>query len=80
MGAVLQQSDIFERAAACERAIQQVADPHRKVMLGMLREMWIAIGNESPFLSPSMLNEQIGMIEQIHLSAFASATSQSPVA
>jgi hypothetical protein len=79
MGAVLHQSDIFERAAECERAIQ-TADPQRKVVLGMLREMWIAIGNESPYLSPSMLDKQIGTLEQIHLSALASATSRSGAA
>jgi hypothetical protein len=71
MGAVLHQCEIFERAAECERAIQ-TADPQRKVVLGMLREMWIAIGNESPYLSPSKLDEQVGMLEQIHLSALAS--------
>jgi hypothetical protein len=76
MDAVLHQSDIFERAAECERAVEQIADPQRRVVLGMLREMWIAIGNESPYLSPSMLDEQVGLLEKIHLSALASARSR----
>jgi hypothetical protein len=32
----------------------------------LLREMWISVANESPFMSPSELTEQLRVAENIH--------------
>jgi hypothetical protein len=68
---LLSQADIFERARACERASQAASDPQRKVMLELLRDMWIALANEVPFLSETMLSEQLEIVERIHATALA---------
>ena len=65
MGAVASQADIFARAAECERASRQIGDPERRKLLALLCEMWITVANESPFLSPSELSEQLRVVENI---------------
>jgi hypothetical protein len=66
---LLSQADIFERAEQCERASQAAADSQRKVMLELLRDMWIALANETPFLPEAVIEEQVRIIERIHASA-----------
>ena len=41
--------DPWGKVAECERAIQIVADPERRVVLNRLRNLWIALGNEQGF-------------------------------
>jgi len=74
MRAVPSQADIFERAAQCDRESRQAGDPERRKVLALLREMWISVANETPFMSPSELSEQIRVVERIHLLALGSAS------
>jgi hypothetical protein len=62
----VRQGEIFERAAACERASQSALDPQRKVTLALLREMWIALANELPYLSEATIREHVLAVEKIH--------------
>jgi len=73
---VVSQADIFDRAEQCERASREAADPERQKLLALLREMWISVANESPFLSPFELSEQFRMVEGIHVLALGSASAQ----
>ena len=40
------QLDPWFKAAECERAIEIVADPERRVILNSLRSVWVALGNK----------------------------------
>lgn len=43
------QVDPWRKAAECQRAIEIIADPERRVVLNRLRSLWIALCNESSF-------------------------------
>jgi hypothetical protein len=53
------QPDLFDKAADCERAMNMVSDPHEKIALKLLREMWISLANESVGFSECDLTKQI---------------------
>jgi hypothetical protein len=57
--------DPWDKAAECERAIQVVADPERRVVLDSLRTLWIALGNKQPFDRVGRAG-QLCTIVQIH--------------
>jgi hypothetical protein len=38
--------DSLGKAAECERAIEIIADPERRVVLNSLRRVWIALANK----------------------------------
>jgi hypothetical protein len=42
--------DPWTKAAECDRAIQLVADPERRIVLESLRNLWIALSNEGSTL------------------------------
>jgi hypothetical protein len=56
--------DPWDKAAECERAIEVVADPERRVVLESLRSLWIALGNEQPLFAERA--HQLPTIAQIH--------------
>jgi hypothetical protein len=43
------QVDPWCKAAECQRAIEIIADPERRVVLKRLRSLWIALCNERSF-------------------------------
>ena len=55
------------KAAECERAIEIVADPERRVVLNSLRSLWLALGNEQPFSDGLKRTGQLSTIAQIHV-------------
>ena len=63
------QSCLFDRAAQCNRLIELETDVVRKTELGLLRQMWIALANESPSMTEQELAREIVVIEQLQ-SAF----------
>jgi hypothetical protein len=67
------QSELFDRAAECERLMDSVSDPVKKAPLGQLRNLWIALANESPSFTSEVLAQEIAMIERIQ-SSFADET------
>ncbi|HEY1361281.1 MAG TPA: hypothetical protein VGF60_03490 [Xanthobacteraceae bacterium] len=59
------QNDPWERAAECQRAVQDEADPHRREMLTSLRNLWIALANERGLMTQAELSNQIASIGRI---------------
>jgi hypothetical protein len=63
------QADLFDRAEDCERAFGAAGDPEAKAALKILRDMWIALANESSGLSEASLAKEVAAIEELQ-SAF----------
>jgi hypothetical protein len=59
------QVDPWGKAAECERAIEIVADPERRVVLDSLRSVWIALGNKQTSFDSGRAGH-ISTIAQIH--------------
>src|SRR5262245_22491889 len=60
------QIDPWEKAADCERALRITVDPIRRETLSNIREFWIALAQESRFLSDAALAAQIETIGRLH--------------
>src|SRR5947199_242164 len=56
--------DPLDKAADCERAIRLTFDPLQREMLNNIREFWIALAQESRFLSEDALAGEIETIEE----------------
>jgi hypothetical protein len=61
------QSDLFDRAAKCERLIGLASDPDKKETLKQFRDMWIALANESAIVPADDLTKKIADIEKLEL-------------
>lgn len=59
------QSELFARAAVCERLMKQATDRSRKRIFKHLRDMWIALANESVALSRPVISNEVEKIEMI---------------
>ncbi len=62
---MLQQSDIWDRAAQCDHESRSHSDLQRRAALELLRDMWIAVANELPYLTPRELAAQMEIVEGI---------------
>ena len=62
---MLRQADLFDRAEGCERAFGAEHDPDAKAALKILRDMWIALANESSGLSEVSLAKEVAAIEEL---------------
>jgi hypothetical protein len=68
--------DPWGKAAECQRAIEIVADPERRVVLSSLQSLWIALGNAPSSFDKFEQAGQLLTIAQIHnelISALRSA-------
>ena len=59
--------DPWGKAAECERAIEVVADPERRVVLDSLRSLWLALGHEQLSFDGLERAGQLSTIDQIHI-------------
>ena len=59
--------DPWGKAAECERAIEVVADPERRVVLDSLRSLWLALGDEQSSFDGLERAGQLSTIDQIHI-------------
>ena len=59
------QSELFDRASECERLMRLTSDPVKKQTFKQLRDMWIALANESTWMSGQALTKEITTIEEI---------------
>jgi hypothetical protein len=59
------QSDLLNKAAECERLMNLETNEDKKLAFKLLREMWIAVANESATLEPEELARQIASVEKI---------------
>lgn len=62
------QSDLFERAAECERMIKLAYDPQRQKVFKELRDLWISLANESASFSDPAFAVQVERVEDIQSS------------
>jgi hypothetical protein len=62
----MSQIDPWSKAAECERAMEVIADPERRVVLSSLRSVWIALGNEQAFFAGPERAKRLSTIAQIH--------------
>ena len=60
------QVDAWGKAAECERVMEVVADPERRVVLSSLRSVWVALGNKRSSLVAPEQAAQLSNIAQIH--------------
>jgi hypothetical protein len=60
------QVDAWGKAAECERAMQIVADPERRIVFSSLRNVWVALGNKPSFSAAPERAAQLSNIAQIH--------------
>ena len=67
------QAELFDKAADCERAMNVASDPWQKVTFKLLRDMWIALANESPSMTKPQLTNEIAAIEEIQSAATGAA-------
>jgi len=58
--------DPWGKAAECQRAMEIIADPERRVVLSSLRNLWIALGNAPSSFDRFERAGQLSMIAQIH--------------
>jgi hypothetical protein len=63
--------DPWRKVAECERAIELVADPERRVVLSRLRSLWIAIGQKLPSFDWGERTGELAVIDQIHIQLMA---------
>jgi hypothetical protein len=66
-GGAMVQVDPWGKAAECERAMEIVADPERRVVLSSLRSVWVALGNRRAVLEAPEQAAQVSTIAQIHI-------------
>lgn len=64
--------DPWAKAAECERAIERVADPERRIVLESLRGVWIEVCDSLSFLDETDRSRDLTTIEQIHTELMAS--------
>jgi hypothetical protein len=62
------QSELFDRAAECGRWMQLTSDPDMQSVIRLLRDLWMALGNECEFMSERELVTRISAIEEIQSS------------
>jgi hypothetical protein len=65
------QVDPWSKAAECDRAIELVADPERRIVLESLRSLWIALSHERSLLEEPDRAGQLSTIAQIHTELMA---------
>jgi hypothetical protein len=63
--------DPWSKAVECERAIEVVADPERRVVLSSLRDLWLALCDEQSFLEGPERACELATISQIHTELMA---------
>jgi hypothetical protein len=66
--------DPWEKAADCERALRLTLDPVHRANLANIREFWISLANERPFLSEDEFARQAEAIGRLHASLAAPAS------
>jgi hypothetical protein len=63
--------DPWSKAVECDRAIERVADPERRIVLESLRSVWIEVCDSHSLLDEPDRAEDLSMIDQIHTELMA---------
>jgi len=63
--------DPRSKAAECDRAIEIVADPERRLVLQRLRSVWMALCSSLSVFESPIGDDQLSIIAQIHTELLA---------
>lgn len=63
--------DPWCKAAECDRAIELVADPERRIVLESLRSLWVALCDRQSAIGGTDRADQLTTIAQIHTELMA---------
>jgi hypothetical protein len=66
VGGAMLHLDPWSKAVECDRAIELVADPERRIVLESLRSLWIELCNERSLLDEPDRGNELSTIAQIH--------------
>jgi hypothetical protein len=67
--------DPWERASACAQAAEAAIDQERSVFTN-LRDLWIALANETSFMSEEQRAKEIEAIDRLHTEVAPVQSSQ----
>jgi hypothetical protein len=59
--------ELLGRAAECERLTGEETDDSRKRVFSLIREMWIALADESDTMNPEELGQTVAAIARIQV-------------
>ena len=62
-----QQSELFDRAADCDRLKNLTSDHYERLILKIMRDLWIALANESAGMSERVLLNEIAELDKLQL-------------
>ncbi len=65
------QIDPWTKAEECDRAIERVADPERRIVLESLRSLWIAVCDAASDLGEPDRAKRLSTVAQIHTELMA---------
>jgi len=63
--------DPLAKVAECNRVIERIADPERRVVLESLRSFWVALSEELPLDHARDRANQLSTVAQIHTQLIA---------
>jgi hypothetical protein len=58
--------DPWSKAAECDRAIERVADPERRIVLESLRSVWVEICDSVSAFDQPEQSQTLSLIAEIH--------------
>jgi hypothetical protein len=67
--------DPWSKAAECDRAIERVADPERRIVLESLRSVWVEVGDCLSLCGGPEASADLSLIEKIHTELMAGCWS-----
>ena len=59
------QSELFDRAADCERLRNLTCDHYNKLTLRLMRDLWIALANESVAMPEHVVLNELAELDKI---------------
>jgi hypothetical protein len=66
-GDMSSQSELFDRAAECERLMDAASDSDKKQIYRQLHDMWMALANETAIMTADEMTEKIAEIERLQM-------------
>jgi hypothetical protein len=57
--------NLWQAAIHCEKARKAATDPYLRTVFAKLRDLWIALADQSPVLNRDQLANEIGIISSI---------------
>jgi hypothetical protein len=59
--------DPWEKASDCARAAEAAIDPQQRSIFTHLRDLWIALANETSFISDEQRAKEIAAMDRLHI-------------